>query len=45
LFFRKVSPTEIESMSYQSLKYWNNWHDLMIEAEKKEIERIKNKRK
>jgi len=35
LFYRKVQPSEIASMTYQDLKYWNDWHELMIEADKK----------
>ena len=37
LFYRKVLPSEILSMSYQDLKYWNSWHEIMC---KKEAEKI-----
>ena len=33
LFFRGVSPGEIENMTYSRIKYWNRWHELMSKAE------------
>lgn len=34
LFYRNVSPSEIKDMGYSELKYWNEWHDIMSEAER-----------
>jgi len=33
LFYRGASPDEIEGMSFSRLKYWNNWHEVMAQAE------------
>jgi hypothetical protein len=41
LFSRGASPAEIESMNYRQLKYWNEWHEIMYEAEKKEYDKGK----
>jgi hypothetical protein len=35
LFSRGVSPSEIEAMGYKRLSYWNSWHMIMAEQEKK----------
>jgi len=35
LFFRRATPTELEAMTWSQLRYWNDWHDLMVEAEEK----------
>ena len=32
LFYRGVSPGEIEAMTYRRMKYWNGWHEVFIEA-------------
>ena len=37
LFFRGVSPTEIEAMSFGRARYWNTWHEIMIDAEREEM--------
>lgn len=34
LFYRGVAPDEIENMTYQRIRYWNRWHELMSETEK-----------
>jgi hypothetical protein len=34
LFFRGVAPSEITSMEYHDLKYWNEWHELIAQANK-----------
>jgi len=34
LFYRKVPPSEILSMGYKDMTYWNEWHKLMEDAEK-----------
>jgi hypothetical protein len=34
LFYRGATPSEITAMSYEELRYWNGWHDLMAKAEK-----------
>ena len=39
LFYRGVSPTELESMAYHRLKYWDEWHRVMADAEKKAMEK------
>jgi len=35
LFYRGATPTEIESMTFTRLRYWNSWHQLMVDVEKK----------
>lgn len=37
LFYRGVQPSEIKAMGYSEMKFWNDFHDLMVEAEQKEI--------
>jgi hypothetical protein len=39
LFCRNISPTEIENMSYSRLKYWYEWHQVLVREEKKIIEK------
>ena len=34
LFYRGVSPDEIEEMTYKHMKYWNGWHEVFVKAEK-----------
>ena len=34
IFFRGGNPVEIEAMGYRSLKYWSDWHDMYVRAEK-----------
>ena len=33
LFYRGVSVTEIKKMPYWEMKYWNTWHEVMLDAE------------
>lgn len=33
LFYRRVAPSEIKSMGYKEMKYWNDWHELMAKEE------------
>lgn len=35
LFFRGVAPSEISSMEYHDLKYWNGWHELISKEEER----------
>lgn len=35
LFYRNVSTAEIKQMNYRELKYWNSWHEEMVEADKR----------
>jgi len=39
LFYRGVQPSEIKAMGYTEMKYWNDWHLLMDEAERKAMEK------
>jgi hypothetical protein len=41
LFYRKVSPTELQNMNYHELKYWNSWHEILAKEEKKAVESLK----
>lgn len=34
LFYRGATPTEIEAMSWQRMRYWYSWHRVMVKAEK-----------
>lgn len=34
LFSRGQSISDIYALSYEELKYWNGWHELMAQAEK-----------
>lgn len=45
VFFRGASPAEINVMTYHELKYWNDWHELMTEAEKRSVDDAKSKKK
>ncbi len=38
LFYRGVAPSEILAMSYEELRYWEEWHQVMAKAEKKAAE-------
>lgn len=42
LFYRHVSPDVIEAMTYHKMKYWNDWHDIMVKEERKAIEAKRN---
>ncbi len=35
LFYRGVAPGEILAMSYEELRYWDGWHQVMAKAERK----------
>jgi hypothetical protein len=45
LFFRKQPISEIRSLRYHEMKYWNNWHELMIKEEQESIKRMNAKGK
>jgi hypothetical protein len=45
LFFRKQPISEIRSLRYAEMRYWNEWHELMIKAEKKQIDELEKKGK
>jgi len=36
LFYRGVSPSELEGMTFARLVYWNSWHELIAEKEREE---------
>jgi hypothetical protein len=44
LFYRGVSPKEIENMGYQRQKYWNSCHEILRKEEKDVAEAIKEGR-
>jgi hypothetical protein len=44
LFFRNQPINIINSLRYAELKYWNEWHELMVEKEKKEIAAARGKK-
>ncbi len=42
LFYRQVNPSEIKKMTISEMKYWNDWHEVLIEEktrQNKEIEK------
>lgn len=39
LFYRKQPIETIRSLRYAEMKYWNEWHELMIKKEQEEIDR------
>ena len=39
LFFRRVTPDEIEAMPFHRLKYWGGWCDKMRQAEKDAVKK------
>jgi hypothetical protein len=43
LFYRNISPTEIENMPYSRLKYWYKWHKVLTEEENRIIEQARRK--
>jgi hypothetical protein len=43
LFYEKVAPSEIKSMSYSELKYWNGWHEKIQEEHERQANKIGNK--
>ncbi len=34
LFYRGAAPSELEGMSFERLRYWDRWHQVMAKAEK-----------
>jgi len=42
LFYRGVNISELKKMPYYEMKYWNKWHLLFNETERKEFEKAKN---
>jgi hypothetical protein len=34
LFYRGASPTEIESMSWERIRYWYRWHLVLAKTER-----------
>jgi hypothetical protein len=44
LFYRGQSIPEINRLRYAEMKEWNDWHELMCEAEKKAAEASKGKK-
>jgi hypothetical protein len=32
LFFRGATPSELEAMSFERMRYWNRWHELMVKV-------------
>jgi hypothetical protein len=43
LFYRGAIPSEIEGMSFGSIHYWNDWHNLMRRAEEDAARKLKGK--
>lgn len=43
LFYRGASPTELESMSWKQLRYWNGWHVVMNNADKDAANQMRGK--
>ena len=43
LFYRKQQISEITSLRYAEMKYWNEWHEIMIKADKKAIDEANKK--
>lgn len=41
LFFRGQPISEIKKLRFAELKEWNMWHELMVDMEKREIEKVK----
>lgn len=37
MFYRGQPVNVIDNMTYSDLKYWNNWHEVMVRAEKRVI--------
>jgi len=40
LFYRKQPIQIIKDLRYAEMKYWNDWHELMVEQQKKVNEEI-----
>ena len=45
LFYRQQPIDNIYALTYHEMKYWNEWHEIMIAEEKKAIEKAKSKGK
>jgi hypothetical protein len=45
LFFRGASPSELVDMPYHELKYWNQWHEVMADEERRSVSNAKAKGK
>ena len=43
LFYRRVAPSEKKEMNYRELKYWNEMHVIMVDVEKKNLNKKGNK--
>ena len=41
VFFRGAGPAEINDMTYHELRYWNEWHEVMVAEEKRSTEKAK----
>jgi len=44
MFYRHQSIDVIDRLTYSDLKYWNEWHEIMIRAEKRVIKEAESKR-
>lgn len=44
LFFRGQQISEIKKLGFKEMKYWNNWHELMVKAEKDQIKKNTGKK-
>lgn len=44
LFFRGVCPDVIDRMSYQRLRYWNEWHERAAKKDRADYEQMKRKK-
>lgn len=45
LFFRGASPSELMDMPFHELKYWNEWHEVMADEERRSVSNAKAKGK
>jgi hypothetical protein len=41
LFFRGASPSELMAMPFHELRYWNEWHEVMAEEERRSVGKTK----
>lgn len=42
LFYRGQAISEIKRLRYAEMKFWNGWHEIMTEEEKRAMEKTKN---
>jgi len=42
LFYRKVPPSEIKSMGFKEMKYWDKWHKSIEKGYKNAIKEIQD---